>query len=475
MSSSEELSQYEEKSAKTFKSLNETAEENDHSIIPRDMFGLYGVHVSNLPEDISERVLSKTFSAVGRVAVCKIMEPKARRASQPEFFPYAFVKFTTSKEAHSALSKFDGYELNGSILAVRPAFVSEKPRKNYPFSNAKQHHDDKSSEEDSNSSSARKRDESQGTKYVMGSSDCRLKDGRLQDADVMTFNGTSNKTLPPKKVNGVRELAPRFRKDSPAVSLETNASQDSRNFQGVPPPRVSSVPPAPTVHRQNETIHQQPTISGFQTSPGNLHNNTESSITANLSAFRPYQGTPIPSNQEVGMQKPASMENGVANVASSFSHLGLSSLNQSVAENNNVATWNHSQGSDTSSWRQGGSQGVTSWSQTGGTGVMLWSNGRDRPITSPDRNQSAPDRSPQARPSVSFWSTADVVQFFLNSDCAEYAGFFQEQEIDGRALMLLNRDTLLQFMKVGPALKVLQLIDELKACGPHPVAGSNGW
>lgn len=469
MSSSDELSQYEDKFAKTFKSLNPAAEENDHSIIPRDLYGLYGVHVSNLPDGISERVLNKTFSAVGRVAVCKIMEPKPRRASQPEAFPYAFVKFTSSKEAHSALSKFDGYELNGSTLAVRPAFVSEKPRKNYPSPSVKQHHNDKSSEDDNSNSSASKREEGQRIKYVMDSSDCRLKDGRLHDTDVMTFNGTSNRTSPPKKVNGGRELGPRFKKDSPAVSLESNAAHDSRNFQGVHPTRVTEVPPALTVPRQ------QPTISGFQTSSGNFHNNTDSFITANSSAFRPYQGTPTTSNQEVGMQKPGSMENGVANVASSFSHLGLSSPNRSVVENNNVATWNHSQGSDVQSWRQGGAQSVTSWSQTGGAGVMLWSNGRDRPITSPDRNQSAPGWSPQARPSVSFWSMADVVQFFLNSDCAEYAGFFQEQEIDGRALMLLNGDTLLQFMKVGPALKVLQLIDELRVCGPPPVTGSNGW
>ena len=106
---------------------------------------------------------------------------------------------------------------------------------------------------------------------------------------------------------------------------------------------------------------------------------------------------------------------------------------------------------------------------------MSWSNDRDKPITSPDRNKNMQEWNPQSGPSVSSWSTADVVQFFYNSDCAEYAGFFQEQEIDGRALMLLNRDTLLHFMKVGPALKVLQLIDELRAYGPSPVTRSGGW
>lgn len=448
--------------------MNSTAEENDHSVIPRDMHGLYGVHVSNLPDNISEKLLNKTFSSVGRVAVCKIMESRSRRADQSEFFVYAFVKFTSPKEAHSALSKFDGYELSGSTLAVRPAYASLKPRK-HQSSTVKQRQDDKSSENGSSSSDTSKKEESQKTKYIMDSSDCRLKDGRLHDTDVMIFNGTTKTASSPKKVNGGRELPPRFRKDSPSLTLESNASHDSCSVQGVPPSRVSELRPASTVPRHNETVHQ----TGFETSPDNFHNNANGSYNASSSAFRPYQGTPNTSNQQAtGMIKPGLMENGVA---SSFSRLGLTSPNRLVVENNSAATWNHSQGSsDAQSWRQGGTQGVTSWSAAGGTGVMSWSNGRERPITSPDRSQSMPEWNPQARPSVSCWSTADVYQYFLNSDCAEYAGFFQEQEIDGKALLLLNRDTLLQFLKVGPALKVLQLIDELRACGP-PVGSSSGW
>lgn len=482
MSSSEELSQYEEKStSKKFKSLNNSTRDNNPGVyipvIPRDMYGLFGVHVSNLPAGISERVLVKAFSSVGPIAVCKILEPKPRRGSQNEILhsiTYAFVKFTSYEEAHAALTKFNGFKLNGRTLSVRPAYVSEKTKRN-PSPNVRHHHGDTSSEEGSGNSNVKEREEPQRTNYVMGSSDCRLKDGRLHDSDIMLFNGTSSKIPPPKKANGGRVLAPQFRKDYSPMSLESNASHDSHTCQGVPPTSKSEVHSVTTDPRHKQTIHQQTTVSGAQTSPDHCHNNTDDSITASSSAFKPYQGASITSNQEAGIPKHGSMEDGMASVAADLSHLGLSTQNRSVMENKNASTWNHSQGNDAPSWRQGGAQGVTSWSQTGGAGVTTWSNSRDKPMTSPDRNKSVPEWGPQTRSSVTTWSTVDVVQFFLNSDCAEYAGFFQEQEIDGRALMLLNRDTLLHFMKVGPALKVLQLIDGLRACGSPPGTGLNGW
>ena len=475
MSSSEELFQHEDKSGNSFKPVNHKTGDDDNncSVIPRDMYGLYGVHVSNLPDDISEKVLNRTFSVVGKVAVCKLLESRPRRGSQMEShsIAYAFVKFESSKEAHNALSQFNGYTLNGSILAVRPAYMSERIRRR-TSPNLKHHDGDKSSEEGSIKSNENKKGESQRVTYVMSSSDCRLKDGRLHNSDVMLFNGTSVKTSPPKKVNDSRVLAPRFRKDSSPKSLEYQASHDSQSVPSHAASR-SEVLPSRTVSRQNETVHQNAT-SDFQTSPDNFHNNTDASVSASSSAFRPYQGTPGTSNQEAGMQKPISMENGMATVASTFSHLGLSS-NHSVMENKNAPNWNQSHGKDDHSWRQDGVQVSSSLNPPGGTTVVSWCNSRDKPIASPDRTKSMGQWNPQPRPSVSSWSTADVVQFFYNSDCAEYAGFFQEQEIDGRALMLLNRDTLLHFMKVGPALKVLQLIDELRAYGPLPATHLGNW
>lgn len=419
MSSSEELSQYESKPNKTFKSLNNKAQDGNRPAIPRDVYGWYGVHVSNFPHGITENELEKTFAVTGRVRVCKLMGKESSTA-------YAFVKYASLKEAQDALLKFDGYKLNGSVLAVRPAYVSRKSKRD-PTPGIKRDDYDTSPEEGRVNNNEKLREEDQQTTYVMQSSDCHLRDGKLNDGDVMVFNGTSGKVTPPRKVNNGRFLAPRFQKDSPPKSSVSNASQDSREFQ-----------------------------------------NTGSSQTSGMSssAFRPYRGK----LQESHLQNGGPLEHGIATVASSLAQLGLPS-----SDCKNIPTWNYRQGNATSTRQQGGAQVITSWSETGNTGIASWCPSKDRSLTSPGRNAPLPEQCPQTRSGVSSWSTADVVQFFHSTDCAEYAGFFQEQEIDGKALMLLNRDTLLHFMKVGPALKVLQLINELRSCSSPTSPSSNGW
>ena len=118
---------------------------------------------------------------VGKIAVCKIMDSRYRCASQvnSHSMAYAFVKFASSKEAQNALSQFNGYTLSGSILAVRPAYMSEKIRRR-PSPNVKPNDGDKSLEEGSGKSNENKKEGSERVTYVMSSSDCRLKDGRLQ-------------------------------------------------------------------------------------------------------------------------------------------------------------------------------------------------------------------------------------------------------------------------------------------------------
>ena len=78
-------------------------------------------------------------------------------------------------------------------------------------------------------------------------------------------------------------------------------------------------------------------------------------------------------------------------------------------------------------------------------------------------NMSVPCRNLSSKAGISSWSTSDVAQYLLSTDCAEYAGFLQEQEIDGKALLLLDREMLLHFMKGGPAFNIRQLIDELRS------------
>ncbi|XP_022779947.1 polycomb protein Scm-like [Stylophora pistillata] len=438
MSSSEELSQYEEPSTKTSKSL----QHKDISVIPRDMYGLYGVHVSNLPSGISEELLEKTFSSVGKVAVCKVMDPKTHPGGS---FPiYAFVKFSSRKEACDALSKFDGYTLNDSILAVRPAYVSQRIKRNQP---QRHRRTDVFSNQSEINGNANKEQETPRKSYVMSSSDCRLRDGKLQEGDVVVHNGSSAKSSPTKGCTE-QKVAPQFRKSS--------SPDDSKKFRVVCPEITSDT----AVQAHQKGNHDRSGISFGQTS-----DRTDSCSNTITSAFHLYQGTSGIQKQlptACNVQPLSTVENGFTQMNSDLSHLQLS-------PSSCCSTENYPQGSEVFSWRGDVPQGATVWnpSPSGDTAVAYFSD-RNKPANSSGR-------SCQSGSSVASWSTTDVVQFFYNTDCAEYAGFFQEQEIDGRALMLLNRDTLLQFLKVGPALKILQKIGELRSTGSSLVTGVNGW
>ncbi|XP_061108826.1 scm-like with four MBT domains protein 2 isoform X2 [Conger conger] len=62
------------------------------------------------------------------------------------------------------------------------------------------------------------------------------------------------------------------------------------------------------------------------------------------------------------------------------------------------------------------------------------------------------------------WSVADVVRFIRSTDCAPLAKIFQEQDIDGQALLLLTLPTVQECMdlKLGPAIKLCHQIERVK-------------
>uniref|UniRef100_A0A8C9W6Z4 Scm like with four mbt domains 2 n=1 Tax=Scleropages formosus TaxID=113540 RepID=A0A8C9W6Z4_SCLFO len=62
------------------------------------------------------------------------------------------------------------------------------------------------------------------------------------------------------------------------------------------------------------------------------------------------------------------------------------------------------------------------------------------------------------------WTVADVVQFIRSTDCAPLAKIFQEQDIDGQALLLLTLPTVQECMdlKLGPAIKLCHQIERVK-------------
>uniref|UniRef100_A0A673ZKU9 Scm like with four mbt domains 2 n=1 Tax=Salmo trutta TaxID=8032 RepID=A0A673ZKU9_SALTR len=62
------------------------------------------------------------------------------------------------------------------------------------------------------------------------------------------------------------------------------------------------------------------------------------------------------------------------------------------------------------------------------------------------------------------WSVEDVVNFITSTDCAALAKIFQEQDIDGQALLLLTLPTVQECMelKLGPAIKLCHQIERVK-------------
>ncbi|XP_051911687.1 scm-like with four MBT domains protein 2 [Hippocampus zosterae] len=62
------------------------------------------------------------------------------------------------------------------------------------------------------------------------------------------------------------------------------------------------------------------------------------------------------------------------------------------------------------------------------------------------------------------WSVQEVVQFITGTDCASSASIFQEQDIDGQAMLLLTLPTVQECMdlKLGPAIKLCHHIERVK-------------
>ncbi|XP_061618770.1 LOW QUALITY PROTEIN: scm-like with four MBT domains protein 2 [Phyllopteryx taeniolatus] len=62
------------------------------------------------------------------------------------------------------------------------------------------------------------------------------------------------------------------------------------------------------------------------------------------------------------------------------------------------------------------------------------------------------------------WSVQEVVRFINSTDCASLAHIFQEQDIDGQAMLLLTLPTVQECMdlKLGPAIKLCHHIERVK-------------
>ncbi|XP_051021358.1 sterile alpha motif domain-containing protein 13 isoform X2 [Acomys russatus] len=61
-------------------------------------------------------------------------------------------------------------------------------------------------------------------------------------------------------------------------------------------------------------------------------------------------------------------------------------------------------------------------------------------------------------PDPADWAVMDVVNYFRTAGFEEQANAFQEQEIDGKSLLLMTRNDVLTGLqlKLGPALKIYE-------------------
>ena len=63
------------------------------------------------------------------------------------------------------------------------------------------------------------------------------------------------------------------------------------------------------------------------------------------------------------------------------------------------------------------------------------------------------------------WDCNDVIEFLKRSNCSQHCELFMKHKIDGKKLLQLSQNEIIQLlgMKVGPAIKVYDLIQQIKA------------
>lgn len=84
-------------------------------------------------------------------------------------------------------------------------------------------------------------------------------------------------------------------------------------------------------------------------------------------------------------------------------------------------------------------------------------------------NTSSPDKTDSLQLCPDTWTNDDVVQFLTVNDCTIHCESFREAKVDGKRMLELTKDDIITLldMKVGPALKICDLIEQLK-CRINP-------
>lgn len=94
-------------------------------------------------------------------------------------------------------------------------------------------------------------------------------------------------------------------------------------------------------------------------------------------------------------------------------------------------------------------------------------------VTPADYDVKGTIKTHESVPDVKHWDCDEIFTYFLGTTTAEYAHVFKEHEIDGDALLLINReDVLTKFnLKLGPALRLYSHILTLQFKNNNPILG----
>lgn len=94
-------------------------------------------------------------------------------------------------------------------------------------------------------------------------------------------------------------------------------------------------------------------------------------------------------------------------------------------------------------------------------------------ITPSDFDAKGTIKTHDSVPDVKHWDCDEIFTYFLGTTTAEYAHVFKEHEIDGDALLLINREDVLTKLnlKLGPALRLYSHILTLQYKNNNPILG----
>lgn len=82
----------------------------------------------------------------------------------------------------------------------------------------------------------------------------------------------------------------------------------------------------------------------------------------------------------------------------------------------------------------------------------------------------------EQQPQMANWSVSEVCEFIKNlPGCSDYVDDFEQQEIDGQALLLLKENHLVNAMgmKLGPALKIVAKVESMKESSAAALNAAN--